>query len=383
MATIRDIAREAQVSVSTVSLAMNGDPRVKAETRERIAAIADRLGYRATRAARSLSSGKSWIINVINPVNTSVLTSGFSSSFLHGVHQGARQNGYTVSLTIVESEEEAVEAVDVLAVERASDGVILMNPSESAYLIERLRKHDFAHIVLGRAATEGVPSVDNDTVQVGADAAKYLIEQEFTPIVFLGNPQSHTVTQDRLAGFEQAHTECGLSVDPSLIVHTTGAAEDARSGVKELLDAGAGFGAVLALSDALAIGAMRALREHGLKVPDDVGIMGMNNDDLTAYIDPPLSSVELHAFDLGCKAASLLLTQIESTHSPDIHQTVPHELVIRESTSGSTSRSSSKGRWPPRGTRERSAAKHGDAPEQRHSAAEGIVATDQTTKDEM
>ncbi|GEM_PF-1465758 len=379
MATIRDIAREAQVSVSTVSLAMNGGLRVKADTRERISAIAQRLGYRATRAARSLSSGKSWIINVINPVHASGLTSGFSSKFLHGVHHGARRNGYTVSLTIVESEAEAVDAVEVLAVERASDGVILMNPSESACVIEKLRERDFAHVILGRAATSGVPSVDNDTVQVGADAARYLIKQKFTPIVFLSGPQSHTVTQDRLAGFVRAHTEFGLSVDPSLIVDSTGVAEDARSAVKALFSAGAGFGSVLALSDALAIGAMRAVREHGLGVPEDVGIMGMNNDDLTAYTDPTLSSVELNAYDLGCKAASLLLTQIESAQSVGLHQTVPHQLVIR----GSTSRCSSVAQSTGRETREPSAGTQRDLVEKRDRGADGTTAADRSTKDEI
>lgn len=332
MATIRDIAREAGVSVSTVSLAINGDPRVKAETRAHVLSIAERLRYRATYAARSLSSGKSWIINVINPVQTSALTSGFSSRFLHGVHNVARENRYTVSLTVVEGESEAVDAVDVLAAERASDGAILMNPSESAAVIEELRAHDFAHVMLGRAPTGGVPSVDNNTIMVGADAARHLIEQEFCPIVFLSGPESHTVTQDRLLGFNQAHTDCGLSVDPSLILHSTGSAEDARHAIKSLLEAGRRIGAVLALSDAQAIGALQAVRQHGLKVPDDVAIMGMNNDDLTAYTEPTLSSVEMNAFDLGSKAASLLLAQIEGTESPELLQTVAHELVIRRST---------------------------------------------------
>ena len=338
MPTIRDIAREAGVSVSTVSLAINGDPRVKNETRELITRIAERLGYRPTYAARSLSSGKSWIVNVINPVQPSVLTSGFSSRFLHGVHDVARRHRYTVSLTVIENELEAVEAIETLAFEHASDGAILVNPSQSDSLIETLRKHDFPHVMLGRAPTDGVPSVDNDTVAVGFDAATYLIEQDMAPILFLSGPENQTVTQDRLAGFVQAHSDRGVTLDSRLVLHSTGVPEDARLAVKALLDDSIRFSAVLALSDAQALGAMRAIREHGLGIPSDVAVMGMNNDDVTNYTDPTLSSIELNAFELGSRATTLLLGQIGAIQASDLQHIVDHELVLRESTSRSLSR---------------------------------------------
>ncbi len=330
--TIRDIAREAGVSVSTASLAINGDSRVKPETRERIMQIATSHGFRPSHAARSLSSGKSWSINVINPAVSSALTSGFSTRFLHGVHEVARAYRYTVSLTIIEDENEAVDALDALALERATDGVILMNPSESGCVVEKLRERGLPHTMLGRAPVPDVPSVDNDNVQVGYDAAAHLIEIGRFPIVFVSGPQTHTVTQDRLEGFYGAHRDYGLAPDDAPVVFSGKTAEDAFEDVSRLLAEDRPFRSVLAISDAQAIGAMRAVRSHGRRVPEDVAIMGMNNDDLTAFTDPPMSSVELHAFELGRASVGLLLAQIEGVYEPETRQIVDHELVIRGTT---------------------------------------------------
>lgn len=276
------------------------------------------------RAARSLSIGKSFTINVINPVPDSHLTSGFHSRFLHGIHDIAKQRQYTVALTVLDDEVEALGALERLILERASDGVILMNPSDNSALLEELKAQAFPHVLLGRHPQGDGLSVDNDNEGVAYDAAQHLLERGRDPILFLSGPRRHTFTQDRWQGYVRA-------VPSPLSTEGDGSAEQAREQVAALIRERVFFQGILALSDAIAIGAMRAVREGGLRIPEDVAIMGMNNDDLTLYTDPPLSSVELNAYRLGEKAASLLLEHIAGQLPTQRRYIVPHAVVVRGS----------------------------------------------------
>lgn len=331
MKTIRDIAKIARVSVSTASLALREDPRVRAETRTRILEVAEALDYRPMRAARSLSSGKTWTLDVINPVSDVGLSSSFTSRFLHGVHDTAQQARYSVALRIVESEQGAVETVERLIQERATDGVITMNPSDNELLVDLLSDRGVPHVLLGRLAERTVCSVDNDNVAVAADATEHLIERGHTPILFLSGPGRHTFTVDRLQGYIQTLEQHGMA-DGALTCMSDGTGEAARRNVRELLEEGSPLRSVLATSDVLAIGALRGIRDAGRAIPEDIALMGMNNDDLTEYTDPRLSSVELNAFELGRRAADALLHLIGGTAKHVPRAIVPHAVVAREST---------------------------------------------------
>jgi DNA-binding LacI/PurR family transcriptional regulator len=290
--------------------------------------IAERLNYRPMRAARSLSSGKSWTITVINPVPDSNLTSGFYSRFLHGIHDVAKARHYTVALTVLDDETEALGTLERLILERGSDGVVLMNPSDNPALLEKLKARVFPHVLLGRHPQEEGLSVDNDNEAVAFDATRHLLERERGPVLFLSGPTRHTFTQDRWQGYRRALAETAFS---PLAAEGDGSAETAKEQVAALLAHGTPFRSVLALSDAIALGAMRAVRERGLRVPEDVAVMGMNNDDLTRYTDPPLSSVELNAYRLGEKAATLLLAHLTGMLPAERRHIVPHALVVRAS----------------------------------------------------
>jgi len=328
--TIRDIARRADVSVSTASLALRGDARVRTTTRQRILDVAESLNYRPMMAARSLSSGKTWTLDVINPASDVGLTSSFNSRFLHGVHDTARGARYSVALRIVDAEAEALSTVQRLILERASDGVVLMNPSNNEALVEHLAGSEFPHVLLGRAAHRDVLSVDNDNVVVAADATDHLVARGRTPILFLSGPDRHTFAMDRLRGHREALARHGLEAVAPVV--TDGTAEAARRRVRTLLMEGASFRSIMAMGDLLAVGAMRGVRDAGRRIPDDVAVMGMNNDDLTEYTDPPLTSIELGAFELGRRAAGALLALLRGGGEAEPRAIVPHRLVPREST---------------------------------------------------
>lgn len=331
MSTIRDIARKAGVSVSTASLALNGDARVRPVTRDRVLAVAEELEYHPNRAARSLSSGRTYGMQIIDPSAGASFASGFFSRFAHGVHDAGRTQNYTVGFTILDDHDEAVGVLEKLVHERWADGVILLNPTDDETLLDLLAEEDFPHVLVGKSESHEPLSVDNDNVRVAYDATRHLLAAGRDPILLLSGPSRQTFARARTKGFRAALQDAGLGPDRGLFLATGGSGRDAYEGVAELLSGDAAFRSVLALGDVLAIGAMRALREHGLRIPHDVAVMGMNNDELTEYADPPLSSVELNAYRLGLEAGDLLLARVDGTTPADPRRIVPHELVVRES----------------------------------------------------
>ena len=328
VSTIRDIAKQAGVSVSTASLALNGDARVRAATRQRVLDAAAVLDYHPVRAARSLSSGRTWSIHLLDPALGANMSSGFFTRYLRGLHDGARDGGYTLTLTVPQDETEARAVLKRLIAERWSDGVVLMNPSEHDGLLEDVVAAGFPHVLLGRSPVVGVSTVDNDNVAVARDATAHLLSAGRTAPLLVNGPAYRTFTQDREQGFREACAHAGVA---ATVVHVDGPPDAVRSALHEHLDAGRALDAIVAVSDPQAIVAMRTLHERGIGVPHDVAIIGMNNDDLAQYTNPRLSSVELNAFALGHNAIDLLLAGMDHASEVATQRRVPHELVIRES----------------------------------------------------
>ncbi|HKI58217.1 MAG TPA: LacI family DNA-binding transcriptional regulator [Trueperaceae bacterium] len=331
MSTIRDIARRAGVAVSTASLALNDDARVRPETRQRVLEAAEALNYHPMRAARSLSQGLTWSLHLLDPERSGALSSGFFTRFVRGIHDTAGEQRYSVALSILDDETEAQSLAERLVHERWTDGIILMNPSASPAILEQLSEDRFPFVVLGRAPLPSVLSVDNDNERVAYDAATHLLRAAPGPVLLLNGPRYQTFTQDRAEGYRRALRTAGTEPDPDLVRFIPGNADAARQEVHRVLDEGLPFRSVLTVSDGMAIGAMRALRERGRHIPDDVAVMGMNNDDVAEYTDPQLSSVELNAYELGSRATSLLLAAVRGEARERERCIVAHSLALRES----------------------------------------------------
>ncbi len=334
MVTIKDIAKRAQVSISTVSLALNGDPRVKESTQKRILSIAEEMHYHPNHAAKSLPSGRTWSISVINPTNSPALSSGFYSQFLHGVHTVAKDRHYSVSLSLIDDDHESlVRMMD----EHRTDGLIIMNPSFSISILDQIRSRNIPYVLLGSVSNETHLSVDSDNFSIGYDAATVLLKEKRSRILFLSGPSNLIFSQDRLQGYKKAHEEFQCPVDSRLFQFCDGFSKSALTLVSDILEKrDMAFDGIIAMSDALAIGAMAAIRRKGIRIPDEMGIIGINNDDISEFTEPPLSSVDLNAYKLGENAASMLLKCVESLkNGEDIGKeriVVPHTVIFRGTT---------------------------------------------------
>lgn len=337
MATIRDVAKRAGVSVSTASLALNGRPLVSEETQRKVLRAARELDYHPNEVARSLADGRTRTLALFIPVTLEHLFSsaGFFGGLLKGMHRAALQQEYHLSLHVVESEEETAERVRAIVHSKRSDGLIITNPTVHPPYLNDLRKAAIPVVFVGRPQESDFAFVDNDNIEVGRLGVRQLAANGHRRIALLNGPRRFTFSQDRLEGYRKEILEIGLDLDDDLIWSSDLSEENAYSTVSAAFRSGKTFSAIFCASDIQAVGALRALRDLSLKVPDDIAILAVNNTALTRYYVPPIATIDLHEEQLGYLSVKLLLRQIIGEQSArnisDLQVKVPSSLVPRAS----------------------------------------------------
>lgn len=335
--TIRDVAKRAGVAVSTASLALNGKPQVSQQTRLRVLQAAEDLDYSPHAAAKNLADGRTRTIGLVNPTTVEHLftSSGFFMRLIRGMHRAATEEGYSVSLHIADSEEEAKAAIRAAVRTRSADGFVITNPTVSSSHLRDFKRHRAPVVFIGRPVEDAV-YVDNDNVEVSRVGVRHLIECGHRRIAFLNGPEQFTFCHDRLLGYRTALEEAGLPYDQGLVWRSEQTAEAAYEVVRAGL-AEHRFSALFAVSGIQAVGAVRAFRDSGLAVPDDVSVVCVDDTELTRYSIPPLTAVALHENWLGYWAVKLLLHAIKM-RTATYPVLLPGELVIRGSTAPSRER---------------------------------------------
>jgi len=322
------------VAISTASLALNGRPHVSHRTRLKVLKAAEELGYHPHAAARHLANGRARNLGLIAPISLEHLfaSSGFFARLIQGLHRAATEHGYVLSLHIAESEEEAVARIRTAVRSRNVDGLVITNPTVSSPYLSHLKGQRIPFVFVGRPVDEA-PYVDNDNVDVSRLAVRHLIAQGHRRIVFLTGPDKFTFCQDRLLGYRSALEEAGLPWDEALIWKSELVEGDAYRVVRDHAPRYQ-FTALFAGSDVQAVGAIRALRELGWRIPEDVAVACVNNTELAQHFVPPLTTVDLHEYWLGYWAGKRLVQKIEGEKETDYKILIPAELIVRESSGG-------------------------------------------------
>lgn len=319
MATIRDIAHKLGLSPSTVSLALHGSTKVHPSTREQVREMAQSLGYVRNLAAASLSSGRSWRVELV--CNLEFIGGGFLADFLRGAYGVLHPAGYSLTLSALTEPGEAVEHLDRLRAAGAVDAVLFTNPT----VHDPFRDPLLPAVVLGRPpGPSRVPRVDSDNPRVGGDIARLLARLGHRQVRVLA-PVERTFASDRYQGMLDAWRDLGLDEVGLECVPVEGDAATVRAALDDF-----GGTAVVTMSDSDAAHALRALRAKGLNVPEDVSLVGMN-DDLAPLMEPTLTSVDLNAPALGAAAARAILDALSGREVPSL-TLVEHVLNVRSST---------------------------------------------------
>ncbi|HXH63044.1 MAG TPA: LacI family DNA-binding transcriptional regulator [Gemmatimonadales bacterium] len=330
MVSIKDVARAARVSVATVSRVQNESANVTEPTRRRVRAVAERLGYSPHAAARSLSTSKTGGLGVLLPD----LYGEFYSELIRGIDQTAQRHGYHVLLASSHNEKAEI-AKAVQSMRGRVDGVIMMSPAPGAYLPVRDLPATFPVVLLNCAAGSAFDSIAVANARGAQDVVRHLVELGHRRIAMITGPARNQDAAERLKGYRAGLREAGIAPDAAL--EEAGDFSD-TSGFRaalDLLTLNPRPTALFAANDAMAIGAVSALRESGVRVPEDVAVAGFDDIPMARYMHPPLTTVRVDIAALGERAATRLLEAVTNRRRhKKRREVVPVTLVIRASSGG-------------------------------------------------
>jgi len=328
MVSIKDIARAAHVSHSTVSRALRNSPLVNPETRALIRKLADEQGYTVSAVARSLVTKRT---NTIGVVVTSI-ANPFVGEIVNGIEEFALAHGYSVFLATCHADPvRELRAVRSFQEQRV-DG-ILVNSSRVGSLYLPLLEEMKVPIVLinNQHPGEFVYSVSIDNLNAGRVAARHLVHLGRKRVGYVGNRFGLQADMERFSGYRQILEETDIGFQPEYVAHGDGKPEGGMRAMERLLALPEPPTAVFCYNDMEAIGAMRAIREHGWSVPGDLSVVGLDDLFLASYTDPPLTTVQQPKHQMGCLAAEILL-QLLSGGKPESRVTLTGQLMVRQST---------------------------------------------------
>ena len=334
---IADVAREAGVSKTAVSFAFNSPDRLAPDTAERILGVADQLGYRPHPVARMLSQGETLTIGIVTPQALSVIFSNpFFGAFSEGVALAAEESGY--ALVFISPLHGSLAG----AMRRATvDGVVAIGLSEDHPEVEQIRRAGVPMVLVDSGALPEHGSVGVDDTGGARAAAEHLIALGHRDVLVIGvEPAAPSRAMDhagvvarRLQGYRDAFEAAGAAIPDARIVVGPATIEGGRTALARAWDRGAMVTAVLAMSDVMAIGAMRALRDRGLAIPGDVSVVGFDDIDLAQHVDPPLTTVHQPIRRKGEEAVRVLLDVVRrgGARARPEHRRLATRLVVRGS----------------------------------------------------
>jgi LacI family transcriptional regulator len=322
--TIHDIARELDVTFSTVARALNDHPAISAATKAAVLETAKRLNYQQNKLASSLRSGKSHVIGIIVPS----LDTSFFSSVVHGMEKVLNENGYSVLLYQTgESIKQEQKGIGTFLQSRV-DGIISSVSSESdgVEIYSEIRKRQVPLLFFDRAIKElEVPSVTINDYQAGFAATEHLINQGFTRIAHITSEKNLTIFKERFRGYREALDKYGLPFRESMVFKGTVGLELGQESVKRLQAEQLAFDAIFAAEDYTAMGALQQLLESGVQVPQQVGVIGFANEAFGAFVTPSLSTVDQQTIKMGEETARLFL---KLTSTKDYYGHAPEHIVL-------------------------------------------------------
>ncbi|EGE1181143.1 TPA: DNA-binding transcriptional regulator CytR [Escherichia coli] len=328
-ATMKDVALKAKVSTATVSRALMNPDKVSQATRNRVEKAAREVGYLPQPMGRNVKRNESRTILVIVPD----ICDPFFSEIIRGIEVTAANHGYLVLIGDCAHQNQQEKTFIDLIITKQIDGMLLLGsrlPFDAS--IEEQRNLPPMVMANEFAPELELPTVHIDNLTATFDAVNYLYEQGHKRIGCIAGPEEMPLCHYRLQGYVQALRRCGIMVDPQYIARGDFTFEAGSKAMQQLLDLPQPPTAVFCHSDVMALGALSQAKRQGLKVPEDLSIIGFDNIDLTQFCDPPLTTIAQPRYEIGREAMLLLLDQMQGQHVGSGSRLMDCELIIRGST---------------------------------------------------
>jgi len=330
MLNLEQIAKLSGVSRSTASRVINNDPNVSCDTRETVLRVVRLMNYVPNAAARGLARGRTQVIGLVIPADVAALFADpHFAIFIQGVSSACAAHGHAVMLWLAEPEYERRQIRQIIH-GGVIDGLIVTSALLDDPLVNELSQSQRPFVVVGRRPNDWqATSVDVDNSGGARAAVRHLLRLGRQRIATIIGPQNLIAGVDRLTGYQTALREHGCPIDHDLIVDGGFCEYGGYLAMQQLLPRRPD--ALFAASDTMAIGALRAIHDAGLRVPDDLALVGFDDTPLAARTDPPLTVIRQPARQLGQLAVELLLELIDYPEAAPQCIVLPTELVVRAS----------------------------------------------------
>jgi len=338
MATLKDVAQQADVSVSTVSRVFNNPEKVRRSTRERVRKAANDLGYKPSRVARRLrlQEGEANLLGLVIPD----IQNPFFADVTRGVEDVARDRDYALILSNSDEDPDKQRvAIDTLKTEEV-DGVIVPPVSMDDPEVKRLLDSDIAVVCVDRRMEDArVDTILSDNREGAYNVVTHLIELGHERIAFIGGIPRISTSTDRREGYEKALRDHGLPVDPALIEEGDSRRERGRHLTEKLLGLETPPTAIFAGNNLTTLGALSALNSHDVEVPDEMALVGYDDVPWARALNPPPTVVDQPGYEMGSRAAELLLQRLDAPDRSPTVVTLQPKLIVRASCGASSAES--------------------------------------------
>lgn len=331
MATsIKDVAKEAGVSIATVSRVLNDIDVVNEDTKKKVLDAIKKLGYRPNIVARSLKTQKTSTIGILIP--------DIASQFYPDIVRGAEDvtNIYDYNIILCNSDFDVEKEKEYLRVlkEKMVDGVIYISSSLNEEILDLINELDLKTVLVETKDKDGrLPSVTIDNISASYEGTKYLIDLGLKNLAFIGvNGENMNAWGERYIGFVNALKDAGLEVDEELCYFKNLTVKTGYQAIQRFTENNKKFDGIVCASDEIAMGAINALREKGVRVPEDVSVIGFNNNILGEIFYPKLTTISQPSYDMGSVAVRMLIKILNKRELDNPNYVLNYEIIKREST---------------------------------------------------
>lgn len=329
MVSIKDIAKMAGVSVSTVSRVLNHQMCVSADKRAKILEAIKQTGYVPNRAARDMVSKHTSTVGIVMPGTFNMFQRQLFSTIEHHLEQFGYHTSFYFATTDSEGERSCLKR---LKADRL-DGIIILHEIELVEFNQYLQENKIPTVLVTfERSTWKATSIHISEEEAALAAVNHLIKLGHKKIAYVGGTK-YSFCKERLQGYKKALKTASLAYDEQLVVNSdTYNMEGGSKATKELLSRGVGFSAVFAITDELALGTIRTLSDHNLKVPDDISVIGFDNIELSSFSVPRLTTIAQPMMEMGQTAVALLHSLVTSKNRFPLSISLPFTIIEREST---------------------------------------------------
>ncbi|HKL75670.1 MAG TPA: LacI family DNA-binding transcriptional regulator [Halanaerobiales bacterium] len=331
--TIKDVANKANVSPSTVSRVISDNPNISQDTKDKVRKIMKDLNYHPNAIARSLVNQKTNTLGLVMSRPTEMaFANPFFSEVIQGIAQSTKERHYHLMISAAENYKTEYEETIKLYKDGRVDGLILMASRVNDKLISSLKDINCPFVLIGRCPEfTDIPRVDNANIEAAYKMTDFLVKKGSNKIALISGPSDYIVSRDRIKGYKNALEDNGLSFSDELIEYAEFDYDSGYKATEKLLKNDLSkVDHIFALDDLLAVSAINCLIDNGYSIPEDIGVVGFNDQPIAKYINPKLTTVKVPIQEMGKKAAEMLIKIIndKSYHGEEI--IIPTQIISRQ-----------------------------------------------------